>query len=57
MTFRGSTGVLDYLSKRYDRSQGMRNLLHQFALMKKLKEERAEREREWEFKEKSQLEV
>ena len=51
----GSSDVLDYLAKRYNRGDQMQDLLHQFALIKQLKEERAEREREWGFKKGDQL--
>jgi len=56
--YAGDSGVLDYLARKYGRGQmQMGNLLDQFVLMKQLKEERAEREREWGFKEKGQLEA
>jgi len=38
--------VLDYLTKRYDRGEQMKDFLNQFTLMRQLKEERAEHERD-----------
>jgi len=45
------TGMLEYLSKRHNRSQQMRELLSQFAMMKQLQEQRRVGEREWSFEE------
>jgi len=56
--YMGSSDVLNCPSRKYDRGQQMRvrDLLNQLALIKQLKEERAERKREWGFIEGAQLE-